>query len=242
MRTADALITEEDDAWPGVAALIENSELPVEVLPGDPAQGRATLEKLQVSTASVLGAVAYHTGGLLIDHGWTRLLGGTASRGLPGIAEASGLTSPEYTVSTGPSLLVGWDVLGGAIMVNGAAPVVPGREGGPGSVEHLSVDFLDWSGVGERNWPYSTYLAYLLHPLSREMNEFDRWPGWEAEVAAVPPDRGLSVYPFPWTEEGRDDIAATSRRPVPITELLGTHRDFAHQHGLPDLGPLGALA
>jgi hypothetical protein len=39
--------------------------------------GRRTLEWLQVSTRSPLGAIALHTGGLLVDHGWLRVLGGS---------------------------------------------------------------------------------------------------------------------------------------------------------------------
>lgn len=242
MRRADELVTPEDDAWPEIEARIDQSELTVEVLPGDPHEGRACLEKLGITTASPLGAVVYHTGGLLIDHGWTRLLGGTASGGLPGLAEANGLISGEDTRDRAPSLLVGWDVLGGAILVNGSDAAALRRPGKPGAVQHFHVDHLDWSGVGERNWKYGKYLAYLLSPFSRRMNEFDRWPGWEGEVEAVPLDCGLSVYPFPWSTEAREDMASTSRRPVAIAELFSRHGDFARRREKTGPGPLGVLA
>ncbi len=38
------------------------------------ARGEALLET-QVSVRSTLGAIVYETGGLLIDHGWLRILG-----------------------------------------------------------------------------------------------------------------------------------------------------------------------
>ncbi|MFJ8439379.1 hypothetical protein [Kitasatospora griseola] len=39
--------------------------------------------------------------------------------------------------------------------------------------------------------------------------------------------------------ELREALAATSRRPVPMRELLGIAGDFAQQAGLPDPGFLG---
>lgn len=37
-----------------------------------------------------------------------------------------------------------------------------------------------------------------------------RWSGWQDEVAALRPDQGLSLFPPPFTAEGRD-ITAVSR-------------------------------
>ena len=45
-----------------------------------------------------------------------------------------------------------------------------------------------------------------------------RWPGWEAETAAVALDKGLMLYPPPCTVEGRDP-SKVSRRAVPRDEL-----------------------
>jgi hypothetical protein len=47
--------------------------------------------------------LAAHTGGLLIDHAWLRVLGGGAT-GLPSLAEANGLDEPTPS-STPPPLL-----------------------------------------------------------------------------------------------------------------------------------------
>src|ERR1044071_7443416 len=47
----------------------------VTVLPRQDATARACLEALQATTRSPLGAIAHETGGMLIDHGWLRLLG-----------------------------------------------------------------------------------------------------------------------------------------------------------------------
>ncbi|MCX4632594.1 DUF2625 family protein [Streptomyces sp. NBC_01443] len=66
-----------------------------------------------------------------------------------------------------------------------------------------------------------------------------RWPGWREETTALAVGHGLSVYPFLWSEEAHADLAATSRRPVPMREVLGVAADFARQMGPSDPGFLG---
>ena len=65
-------------AWPLVKRWIDQAANDVTTLPADPAGGERALEALEVTERSVLGALAVHTGGLSIDHGWLRVLGGPA--------------------------------------------------------------------------------------------------------------------------------------------------------------------
>ena len=86
-------------------------------------------------------------------------------------------------------------------------------------------DTLAWAalGVGHTDfvhWAAAGGLAEFYADL--------RWPGWEREVAPLPASAGLSVYPPPFTDEGRD-LSSTSRRAVPMTELLNLYQDFAEQ-------------
>jgi hypothetical protein len=50
------------------------------VLKVDRAAGERALVGLQVTSQSPLGAIALETGGLLVDHGWIRVLGGGSPR------------------------------------------------------------------------------------------------------------------------------------------------------------------
>ncbi len=61
-----------------------------------------------------------------------------------------------------------------------------------------------------------------------QFTQHQRWPGWEVEVDALGLDQGLSLYPFPFTEEGQD-LARVSRTPVPITELLSLYEELERQ-------------
>lgn len=193
-------------AWPLIAAAIETAAHPVVSLPVDPDQGEETLVALQVTAASALGALALNTGGLVVDHGWLRILGGgdpplnlAESNGLPGTGEAPG------------RLLVAFDVLGGSYAINGGE--LPGPAGG---VCYFAPDELRWlpleMGHGDFvGWAMTDQLAVFYEGL--------RWPGWEQEVGELEPSEGLSVYPFPFTREGRS-LSLVSRRVAPIRELV----------------------
>lgn len=75
MKTLADLINTADPAWPLIQEWLAEAANPVEILPRDPAAAEAELVKTQVSTRSVMGAVVYETGGILIDQGWLRILG-----------------------------------------------------------------------------------------------------------------------------------------------------------------------
>jgi hypothetical protein len=45
-----------------------------------------------------------------------------------------------------------------------------------------------------------------------------RWSGWEDEVAALALDQGISAYPYPFTQEGKD-LDRVARRAVAVSEL-----------------------
>ncbi|MET7906302.1 hypothetical protein ABZS86_34565 [Streptomyces sp. NPDC005355] len=44
------------------------------------------------------------------------------------------------------------------------------------------------------------------------------------------------MYPFLWAKEAHADLAATSRRAVPMRQVLGVAADFARQTGPADPG------
>jgi hypothetical protein len=66
-----------EPAWPWVLEQISASPLQVEVLAPDPGNGQRCLQQLQVTEASALGALSLWSGGLLVNNGWLRVLGGS---------------------------------------------------------------------------------------------------------------------------------------------------------------------
>src|SRR5437762_7116704 len=140
--------------------------------------GISCLYRLQVTARSPLGALALNSGGLLVDHGWLRFLGG-GHDGLPDLATANGLDAEPPAGPPG-LLEIGRDILGGRFAINGGA--LPGDMGkvcyfGPDTLrwEPLSLghgDLIQWAITGGATAFYSEL----------------RWPGWEEEASAVPLD------------------------------------------------------
>ncbi|GGQ73396.1 DUF2625 family protein [Couchioplanes azureus] len=220
MRTADELMDIPDPAWPELEVeLLANPQ--VRILPVSPAAGRETLHRLQVTARSRLGALALHTGGLLVDDGWLRVLGGDGGHGVPSLAEANGLPGDQRPPS---ALLVGYDVLGGRFEVNGPAPRALGRPGDPGDVCYFGPDTLQWEyvGAGHGGW-----LSWIAEGGTAEFYDALRWPGWREEVRPLPLTHGITIFPFLWSREAQQNLAGTTRQPSPMAELFSLQDEFA---------------
>lgn len=214
MRSFDDLIATEDPAWPDILGFCTDGPYPVELLPADPERARACLHKVQVTTRSWLGAVVLNTGGILIDHGWLRILGsGNAGRGLADIVTANSV-EPVGT-------LIAVDVLGGQFTWGQSAVDTPP------TIHYFGPDTLDWQDleVGYQDWLHSALTGSL-----NLFYETLRWPGWETEVAACPLNQGIHTWPPPSTVQG-EDLATASRKPISMTELTSYYAGTTWQLG-----------
>jgi hypothetical protein len=241
VRDLSELTTVEEPAWPRLAEMIAESPVDVQVLPADPAQCATTLLQLQVTARSWLGAVTLNTAGLLVDHGWLRIYGGSrAPSGLPALAEVNGFPSqptPDWRAAYG--LVIAHDVLGGAFALNPGDPAAWGRPGKPGEVVYFAPDSMSWEPLEAG---YGAWLSWILSGGLEQFYQELRWPGWEAESAALTPDKGITVYPFLWSAEAHHDLGATTRGPAAMRELLGLHGEFHRQLGGADPGFLGSIS
>jgi hypothetical protein len=208
-RALHELLQTDEPAWPLVQSWLGEATNPVEVLPpSDPERGEALLAT-QVTVRSPMGAVIYETGGLLVDHGWLRLLGSGHPR-LPRSLPAWNLgRSWKDTDAPPPFLLVADDVVGGFFAVNGGAL---GEE--KGNVYYIAADGLAWETLGAG---YSVFLRWCL---SGDLGQFyrdHRWTGWEEDVKGLGGDQGFALYPFPCT--AGPPLAERFRGVVPLDEL-----------------------
>ncbi|MGD1219536.1 MULTISPECIES: DUF2625 family protein [Streptomyces] len=248
MRDLTELTDVEEPSWPLLSEALAASGVSMDVLPADPALGRATLLQLQVTARSWLGGLVLNCGGLVLDSGWLRIYGSPAadtSTGLPGasadlpsLAEVNEFPErfdPSWRPANG--LVVGHDVLGGVFLVNGADPEAAGRPGRPGEIVYFAPDSLRWEAleVGHGAW-----LEWFLREGTDRFYDTLRWPGWRAESGLLGGTQGLSVVPFLWSAEARRDLHSTSRRAVPLAEILQLHRDFALKLDKVDPGFFGS--
>jgi len=211
-RSLEQLMNREDPAWPLVEGWIAEAKHPVEILSPSETAGES-LVSLQVTTRSPLGAVIFHTGGLLVDHGWLRFLGSghpRLPRSLSRWNFACGMVEAD---TPPPCVLIADDVLGGFFALDGGRFAAGGH-----TVWYFAPDTLTWEDT-ERG-----YTDFLYWSLVGDLDGFYapyRWPGWQAEVGRLAGDKGFSFYP-PLSAEG-GPIEQRDRGAVPIDELFRVH-------------------
>jgi hypothetical protein len=221
VRDVAELIDVPDPAWPWIRDLVDSAHVPAFLLPVEPSHGRRTLHSLQISAASMMGALALRSGGLLVDHGWLRLLGG-GTDGLPDLASANGLGRPDPDRRQPPLLLVAIDVLGGRFAVNQGN--LPGQVG---DVCYWGPDVLQWHSIRMR---YSEFVQWSLGGGLTDFVADLRWNGWEQDVAPLPPGQGLAFVPPLYTRGEGPDRARRSR--APLMKLAALHSQVApHRTG-----------
>lgn len=171
------------------------------------------MQELQLTERSTLGAIAANTGGLLIESGWLRILGGGAP-GLPSLSEASGGGRARS------HLVVAFDALGGRFAIDGGGLGVA-----TGEVCYWGPDTLAWSGIGGG---HSAFVAWALGGGLDEFYGSLRWTSWQQDSSSLTVDQGWSMYPPPFSREGQD-ANAVSREAVPLAELHYFYAEAARQ-------------
>ena len=208
MRALHELIDTNESAMLLVRECLEASENQYEVLP--PSERReSVLHELQVSTRSTMGAIAYETGGILIDHGWLRLLGSGGERLTRDIVAWNKDRAEGF-------YLVADDAVGGFFAVNSN-----GLGEDAGAIYYWAPDTLEWEPLG------AGYTDFLCWALTAQLGEFYanlRWTDWQTDVQAVTPDQCFSFYPFLWTEEG--SIANSLRKAISVSEQYAFNGDM----------------
>lgn len=217
-RSLAELTTPDEPAWPLVQGWIAAAP-DVQVLPADPAAADAVLLQAQVTLRSPLGAVIHHTGGLLIDHGWLRVLGSGSPRLARTLASWNAGRAPVDADGRPLFVLVADDVLGGQFAINGG-----GLGPDQGQLYYLAPDTLRWEPL---SIGYTQFLAWALSPGIAKFYETQRWPHWQDEVGRLTGDQALDVTPHLWGEG--PPVAQRARRVVPLAQLVRTIADARAQ-------------
>lgn len=213
MNPLHALIDTQDPGLPHLLALVREAQRPCQVLP--PSEHNAdVLLHLQVTTRSLLGTVAFETGGILIDHGWLRILGSGDPRLARNLKDWN--TDPRRGY-----LLIADDAAGGFFALNGG-----GLGQDPGALYYWSPDSLDWEAL---DIGYTDFLGWALSDQSQLFYEGLRWNSWQADARAMQADQCVSFFPFLWTREGSPDSSA--RKVVSVQEQFAMKCELAGQVG-----------
>ncbi|MFV0328823.1 MAG: DUF2625 domain-containing protein [Dysgonomonas sp.] len=196
MRTLQELVNTDEPGWPIIKEWIDLAKNKVEILPCELQRAENALINTQVTTRSLMGAIIYNTGGLLIDNGWIRILGSGSDRMKRILPDWNiGKTFSEFG-EPAPYLLVADDAIGGFYAINGG---FFGQD--MGNMYYFAPDMLKWipMEIG--------YSQFLLFCFETNMNDFYaglRWNNWQNDIENLHPDYTYSFYPFLWTKEGVD--------------------------------------
>lgn len=224
MRTVDALINKDDPGWPLVKAWIDSARNKVELLPADTAKASDALFKTQVTTGSPMGAVIFMTGGLLVDHGWIRILGSGNARLNRSLPEWNkGKSFNDYGEAPGYWLIAD-DVLGGFFAVNTGTF---SREK-IGTVYYLAPDNLEWEDL---NMTYSDFLLFCFNSNLDKFYEGLRWKDWQKDVAKLPGNKVFMFFPFLWSKDWKD-INKVTREEAPADEQFKFNMETRKRLGL----------
>ena len=223
MRKLEELINTKDPGWPFVQQMIDSATNQLQILPADSSKANDALLKIQVTTRSPMGAIIYNTGGILVDHGWIRILGSgctTINRSLPDWNKGKSIQEfgqiPAY-------LLIADDAAGGFFAINGGAF---GKD--MGKTYYLSPDRLVWEPLN------LTYTDFLYFCFNNDLNEFYqnlRWTNWTKDVVKLDGDKVFNFYPFLWSKEGKD-INKNSRKKIPVDEQFQFNIESRKRLGL----------
>ena len=210
MKSLEQLVAREGSALPVLLDWARQPDAnPIAVRPPDRDLAAETLVEMQVSTASPLGAVAYHTGGVSVHDGFLRVLGSDGDRPLRDWNHSAQTLEGGY-------VLVADDVLGGHFAMNHG-----GFKGPDGAMLYLPPDKLEWIDL---DGDYGDFLAFAF---TGDVSGFYADLGWSRWLSEDLPDwsETWAFAPLPWTQAGAD-LTMLSRERVPAEAVWRAKREF----------------
>lgn len=210
LRTLAALVDTKESGWPIVLHLKDSAQNEVLVLPVDTSLANTALFQTQVTIKSSLGAIIYHTGGIIINNGWLRILGSGDKKMKRSVPSWNlGKTIKEYG-EVPPYLLIADDVIGGFFALNGG-----GLDGKKGNVFYFSPEDLSWQDLGIG---YTDFIEFCFKGDLDLFYKGMQWKNFENDLKNIDYDDVVSFSPPLWSKEG-SDLESNKREIIPIDDL-----------------------
>lgn len=220
-KKLNELINNKESGWDLILEWKKSAKNTVELLPVESQEkAEKSLLQVQVTTRSPMGAIVYHSGGILIDGGWIRILGSGSKKLNRSLMEWNmGKTFKEFGEKS-PFLLVGDDVVGGFFAINAG-----GLGKDIGKVYYLAPESLEWEAL---EWTYTEFILFCFEGDLKSFYENLRWKNWKEDLLKIDGNMTFSFYPYLWTKEGKN-IENVSKKPVPTNEQYSLSMEFRKQ-------------
>ncbi|MEH0155358.1 DUF2625 family protein [Limibacter armeniacum] len=207
------LVDHEERGWRKVRDWVHQGRNSVEILYRYQSDADSVLFRTQVPSEYPLGAIIYHTGGLLVEGGWLRILGSGSHRLQRTVSGWNLHKSFEQYGEVPDFLLVADDAIGGFFAVNG------GEFGDDiGMVYYLGPDTLEWESLG------IGYEDFIWWAFNGDLDEFYskyKWRNWRNDVRRLRGDEAFHFFPPLWYGGGIDD--ESRKMPVSVEKLWEFH-------------------
>ncbi|MCY9584689.1 DUF2625 domain-containing protein [Paenibacillus alvei] len=202
-----------EQTWKEILQLFENGNNRINVLSADPVRGKNTGAILQVSERSYIGAIARHSGGVLVDGGWIKLLGSGNDAVFGDLLSWNGFGDDIGIMPLHGACMIAYDLAGGFFALNGGCFESEGNH-----VYYFAPDTLEWENT---ELLYSDFCEWLANGDLALFYRTFRWNGWEKDIAALKRNEAISYFPPLWTEEGSAEHS--SRKAVPVADLWNSY-------------------
>jgi len=190
------LINKNEDAITLIQKWKENAKNKVQILENDSLKSKEALFNLQISTRSPMGAIVFHTGGILINNGWLRIYGSGNNKLNRSLSDWNkGKTFQNFSEQHG-HLIIADDAVGGFFLLNG------GDLGNDlGKVYYFAPDSLE---VEPLDFTYSDFIDFCFNGNIEGFYKDLRWKNWEEDFKSLNTNEAFIFYPYLWTKEGKD--------------------------------------
>lgn len=181
-RTWSELVQVPEPLLPTFQKWARGATNPVEVLPPNPnpADREEAIVAVQASRDSLLGTLAWDTGGMLVDHGFIRVLGSGHPR--------LGSSFATWNRQSLGVLFVAFDAIGGMFVINDGG--LSGVE--VGHVAYFAPDTLTWVPM---KVDFGQWMLWAINGSTDEFYGAIRWTSWKRDVSMLPGTMGWRFEP-----------------------------------------------
>lgn len=198
-----------EQTWNEILRIFNEGTNSINVLFVDPVRAQNTVSSLQVSENSYIGAIARHSGGVLVDGGWIKLLGSGNDAVFGDLRSWNGFGDDIGITPLHGAFMIAYDLAGGFFALNGGCFASGGNH-----VYYFAPDTLEWE---DTELSYAEFCVWLAKGDLDLFYRTFRWNGWESEIAELEANEAISYYPPLWSEEGSAEHS--SRTAIRVKEL-----------------------
>lgn len=210
MKDLKDLINKNEDAITLIQTWKKNARNKVQILESDSLKSKEALFNIQISTRSPMGAIVFHTGGILIDNGWIRIYGSGNNKLNRNLSNWNkGKTFQNFGEKPG-HLIIADDAVGGFFLLNG------GDLGSDlGKVYYFAPNNLN---VESLDLTYSDFIDFCFNGNIDGFYKDLRWKNWKKDFKDLDTNEAFIFYPYLWTKEGKD-INSVQKSKASIEEV-----------------------